>query len=317
MRRRLAALTAGLGVIAGTVAFATTAQAEVVVEYEPTPTEMNFGALVEGGQVFTLPDEQDVLSEVTLHAGAAPGTETRLRIHEWDSQNGMPVGDALFTSDPFVYTDGGWPEPLAFDTGTLLLEPGTEYIALIDAVRFSYRLIESGEPGFHWFNANTNTWIGTGTGLAYRMVFLQTPTVTALDPAEGPAGTEVTITGTGLDDATAVDFGDLPAEFTVLSDTEILAVAPDQDPGTVVQVQVTSDTLLSPTGPASEFTYTEVPAEGGEDPGSEAPVTPIGTDDPSAALPNVGAPVSWATSLIALGLLGVGIALLLARRARS
>jgi len=53
--------------------------------------------------------------------------------------------------------------------------------------------------------------------------------VTGFTPIEGPeaGGTEVTITGTGFTGATDVLFGDTSAtEVTVVSDTEILAVAP-------------------------------------------------------------------------------------------
>jgi hypothetical protein len=55
-----------------------------------------------------------------------------------------------------------------------------------------------------------------------------TPKVTALSPPSGNinGGTVVTITGNGLTNASAVDFGTLPAKFTRISDTEIQAIAP-------------------------------------------------------------------------------------------
>ena len=83
------------------------------------------------------------------------------------------------------------------------------------------------------------------------------PTVTAVNPSSGPAegGATVTITGTNLTGATAVDFGSTPApSFTVASSTEIVAVSP---PGTgTVKVSVTA-----PHGTSCQRAfYTYIPA---------------------------------------------------------
>lgn len=81
-------------------------------------------------------------------------------------------------------------------------------------------------------------------------------TVTGLSPAAGPAtgGTLVTLSGSGFSGATAVSFGTAAASsFAVVSDSEILAVAP---PGSgPVPVQVTVDGAQGPTGPGDLFTY--------------------------------------------------------------
>lgn len=55
------------------------------------------------------------------------------------------------------------------------------------------------------------------------------PTLTSISPATGPTagGTVVTLVGTGLDTATAVDFGATPAsDFSALSAVLLVAVAP-------------------------------------------------------------------------------------------
>jgi outer membrane protein assembly factor BamB len=52
------------------------------------------------------------------------------------------------------------------------------------------------------------------------------PTITGFVPASGPAGTVVTISGTGFAGATKVTFGGAPAAFNVLSPTTIRAVVP-------------------------------------------------------------------------------------------
>lgn len=87
------------------------------------------------------------------------------------------------------------------------------------------------------------------------------PTVTAVEPSEGPqpGGTTVTITGTSFTGATAVDFGANAAKsFEVQSETSITAESP-AGTGTV-DVTVTTAEGTSATGSSDQFTY--VPSEG-------------------------------------------------------
>ena len=85
-----------------------------------------------------------------------------------------------------------------------------------------------------------------------------TPTVTSLSPASGPAagGATVTITGTNLTGATAVEFGSNHAtSFTVESSTEIAAVSPAGS-GTI------NVTVTTPNGTScqrTQYTYTPAP----------------------------------------------------------
>jgi len=53
------------------------------------------------------------------------------------------------------------------------------------------------------------------------------PTVTAIAPTGGYYGDKVVITGTGFDHAIAVYFGEEPAPFTIISDTQIDCYAPE------------------------------------------------------------------------------------------
>ena len=88
------------------------------------------------------------------------------------------------------------------------------------------------------------------------------PAVAALTPTQGPTagGTAVTITGSGLAPATAVAFGTRPAaSFTVVSDTEIDAVAPPAAAGPV-DVAVTTPWGTSSSGPGSRYLYVAPPA---------------------------------------------------------
>ncbi|SCK11428.1 hypothetical protein H181DRAFT_00623 [Streptomyces sp. WMMB 714] len=66
----------------------------------------------------------------------------------------------------------------------------------------------------------------TSNGVSY--VYAALPALTGISPERGPVsgGTAVTLTGTALTGATAVNFGAVPAQFTVVSATQITAVTP-------------------------------------------------------------------------------------------
>ena len=84
------------------------------------------------------------------------------------------------------------------------------------------------------------------------------PTVTAINPSSGPTagGTTVTVTGTGLTGATKVLFGSVAAtKFTVVSGTQITAVAPAQAAG-ARNISVTTPVGTSSSVAADVFTDT-------------------------------------------------------------
>ena len=94
------------------------------------------------------------------------------------------------------------------------------------------------------------------------------PAVTGVGPSLGPedGGTWVTITGAGFTGATEVDFGGVPADFAVDSDTSITAISP-AGAGTV-DVTVTTLGGTSATGADDQFTYVAAPSVSGVSPGS-------------------------------------------------
>jgi hypothetical protein len=82
------------------------------------------------------------------------------------------------------------------------------------------------------------------------------PTVTSVSPVFGPTtgGTSVTINGTNLSGATAVDFGGTPAaSFSSVSDSQVTAVSP---PGSdTVDVTVSTPAGTSSTNSVDQFTF--------------------------------------------------------------
>jgi hypothetical protein len=74
------------------------------------------------------------------------------------------------------------------------------------------------------------------------------PTITSFNPASGPVGTAVVITGTGFTGATAVSFGSVAAtSFTVDSDQQITAVVPAGFAHSPIKVTTPGGTAKSAT----------------------------------------------------------------------
>jgi hypothetical protein len=108
-----------------------------------------------------------------------------------------------------------------------------------------------------------------GVGTAWVLALPPIPTVTGIDPSEGPAagGTVVRITGTNLTEVTTVSFGAAQAtDVEVKSATEVTAVSPP-GVGGAVDVTISTPERTSPADAADEFTY-EIP------PPSVSSVTP-------------------------------------------
>jgi alpha-tubulin suppressor-like RCC1 family protein len=103
--------------------------------------------------------------------------------------------------------------------------------------------------------------VGVAAGGSQMLAFGEAlPTVTRIEPSEGPlaGGTTVTITGTDLGSATAVQFGSKEAtSFKVDSQTSVTAVAPEGS-GTV-NVVVTTEAGATPIATADRFSYRPAP----------------------------------------------------------
>ncbi|MFD0345105.1 IPT/TIG domain-containing protein [Kitasatospora aburaviensis] len=76
----------------------------------------------------------------------------------------------------------------------------------------------------------------------------------SISPRVGGPGTQITITGSGFDPESMVDFGTVPGvPPNLVSDTQITAIAPDGVG--VVDVRVTNNLGTSPAVPLGQFAY--------------------------------------------------------------
>ncbi|HUH80789.1 MAG TPA: IPT/TIG domain-containing protein [Solirubrobacteraceae bacterium] len=186
----------------------------------------------------------------------------------WEAarSEGLQVGG---TPTPFVTSLE--PDTGSVDGGTSVLVIGGN-LGDASAVSFgstsasSYEMLSSSEiravapaQGNGTVAVTVTTPKGTsGVTAGSQFTYGTPPTLTSIDPDEGPegGGSVVMITGTQLEQASEVKFGAVPAEgFGVQSSTTIIAVAP---PGTgTVAVTVKTPFGQTTPGSASQFTYVE------------------------------------------------------------
>jgi uncharacterized repeat protein (TIGR03803 family) len=85
-----------------------------------------------------------------------------------------------------------------------------------------------------------------GTTLTSNQEFRVTPQLLSFNPPSGPVAAQVTITGTGFTQTLGVGFGDnMPAEFTVNSDTQITATVPTGAQTGPIGVETKGGTAIS------------------------------------------------------------------------
>jgi len=80
------------------------------------------------------------------------------------------------------------------------------------------------------------------------------PTISGVSPSAGYAGTQVTLTGTGLLNVTGCFFGTSPVDVSIVSDTSAIVFTPAGVTG-VVDITVVSAGGTSATSSADQFTY--------------------------------------------------------------
>ena len=141
-------------------------------------------------------------------------------------------------------------------TGATALEFGTTAAASY-TVSSSTQIVATTPAGSGTVDTTVTSTGGMSlTSPADHFTYVGPPTVTSVDPGQGPTsgGTTVTITGTNLTGATAVEFGATPVgSFNVLGGDQIDVVSP---PGTgTVDVRVTTPFGTNAAGQADTFAY--------------------------------------------------------------
>lgn len=102
----------------------------------------------------------------------------------------------------------------------------------------------------------TLTWQGAGP-----------PIITGLNPIAGPVGTVVVVSGSRFDGTAAVEFGDVPAAFTIVSSLELHVTVPAG--ATSSRIRIT--TPLGTTQSATTFTVSDPPVVEGAEPAAAKP----------------------------------------------
>jgi hypothetical protein len=147
-------------------------------------------------------------------------------------------------------------------TGTNLSAATKVRFGMAEASTFSVKsaaeITATAPPGSGTVDVSVRTPGGTSPAVpADRYTYVPAPAVSGVSPKGGPTvgGTPVTITGTNLSGATAVNFGATPASsFEVDSATQITAISPAGATG-VAHVTVTTIGGTSGTSAADDFTY--------------------------------------------------------------
>ncbi|MEU4345260.1 IPT/TIG domain-containing protein, partial [Nocardia sp. NPDC023852] len=276
---------------------------------------------VEGGNTVVLTGANLTgVTSVTL--GATPATSFTV---DSDTQISavVPAGTGTLpvtvvsptgTSNAVLYTYGGAPALLAVvpDLGP---EAGGNTVVLQGENFTGTLAVDFGTNAATSFTVDSDTQItavvpaGAGTvpvavtnqfGVSNEVPFtyLGVPALTSVDPNHGPTsgGNTVTLTGTGFTGASAVDFGGTTAiSFTVISDTQIGAVAPAGTGAVAV-------TITTPGGTSNGVSYTYVPApvlaaivpdSGPQTGGNTVTLTGTGFTSTTAVNFGVGAAVSF------------------------
>jgi hypothetical protein len=183
-----------------------------------------------------------VLSDqFTYSAGAAPGVDSV------SPAAGPPAGGTSITIDGSNFA-GDITVKVGNNQATIVSNSTTQIVATAPAGTVGTVDVTVTASG--GTSATTN---------ADQFTYAAPPTVTGIDTPAGPAGggTQVTITGTNLGTATAVDFGANAGTILSASDTQIIALSPAGS-GTV-DIVVVAAAGTSTTSSADQFTYRPAP----------------------------------------------------------
>ena len=208
-----------------------------------SPSPLAAGGSLKAGQSVTA-----AVYATSSRGNPLPGVSVYLSFSQAAGGGTASVGSMALTATPQVFTTSANGQVLVtYAAPATLPAGGTDTLTAASAT-------SSATDGYSFAAASSGGFVGGGGGGG---AISLAPTVSGISPAFGAAagGTAVTITGTHLTGATAVDFGGTAAaSFTVDSDSRITATSPSGR-GTV-DVTVTTLYGTSTIGYADQFTYT-------------------------------------------------------------
>ncbi len=150
----------------------------------------------------------------------------------------------------------GMVNPVLYDAGSCAGTPFNDITVGSNAL-----LAASG--GRYAATPNYDVATGWGSPVGSRLLAALTsppvcPVVTGVLPPKGPmtGGNSVTVSGYNFSGATSVQFGGVPASFSVTSSTSLVARAPAGPAGTTVDLSVANADGSSPVVAADRYTFT-------------------------------------------------------------
>lgn len=161
---------------------------EVLSFTDPSSTTQTYG------QTITIPTFQTVLTSFTFEIKLPSSVTFAGYVYAWDGAEA--TGPALFTSAPTNTTGSGNFEAITFNTGSLNLQAGTQYVLFASSTGLTSSAPGSGSFGFNVSNpyanglyvftnqttsaswtttAWTQNWNGPGSDLAFRATLIPEP----------------------------------------------------------------------------------------------------------------------------------------------
>jgi hypothetical protein len=219
-----------------------------------------------------------LIADLTADAGSAlvHGNRIRSRFPMGETALLAGVGEAAVTGNvvanevaPQVPFGGGSP-PAVLPSYSLVLNPGTTPLSAVItpsgtlfgdvagvpavAVTGNVFVDPPNLPPRPGLPAPLDDWRTFNTVISYGLP--APPAVTGISPVAGPAGTQVTVTGSGFTGATAVSVGGAAAPFTLSSDTQLTVTIPGGSGTAAVTVTTPGGTSQAVT--QAQFSYLAV-----------------------------------------------------------
>jgi PGF-pre-PGF domain-containing protein len=209
---------------------------------------------ITGAQLWTFTTLGDVVSSPavvngTVYVGSVDG-----KVYALNAITGAQLW--TFTTGSFVYSSP------AVANGIVYVGVDDKNVYALNAItgaqiwNFATGDIVRSSPAV----VNGTVYVGSSDFKVYALSTNPPPTVTGVSPNTGSTtgGTTVTITGTNLGGATAVDFGPGNASTIITSTTNSITVTSPSGSAGTVNITVTTSGGTSATSPADQFTYSAI-----------------------------------------------------------